>query len=318
MSRNDHVTTVVKSIRSTTPRVKVFELVQPEDWELPFFDAGAHIDVHIPGGHVRQYSLAGDPADQKTYTLAVMADEHGRGGSMAFCSNVKVGMELSVSMPKNYFALVPGAHRHIFVAGGIGITPFIAMIKVAQRRGEAFELHYCSPAEPDTPFLAELKQLAGDNLSLYHSRGTGGERLNVDDLVQQCQPTDHIYCCGPDKLMSAVRDAGIKYLNADNLHFERFQAPEAASAGHGVYEIKLARQDRAVEVRDGETMLGALRRCGVAVEAGCESGTCGDCKVRYLSGQVMHLDFRLSEPERREFLMPCVSQAKSPSITLDL
>lgn len=318
MARNDCVTTIVKGVRNTTPRVYVYELVQPEDWELPFFDAGAHVDVHIPGGFVRQYSLAGDPADQRVYTIAVMVDANGRGGSQAFCAAAQAGMELSVSLPRNHFSMAAGARRHVFIAGGIGITPFLSMVKVALRRGEQFELHFCTRSPVDTPFREELEKLGEGRLFLYHSEPDGSGRLNVDELIGRCEPTDHVYCCGPERLMSAVREAGIKRLDAENLHFERFSVPDVQSSGTATYEVKLAKQDRTIAVHEGESLLSALRRCGVKVDAGCESGTCGDCKTRYLTGQVMHLDFKLSEAERGKFIMPCVSRSLSPSLTLDL
>jgi ferredoxin-NADP reductase len=318
MSRNDCVTTVVKSIRTTAPDVHVYELVQPEDWELPSFDAGAHVDVHIPGGLVRQYSLAGDPAEQRSYTVAVMADRNGRGGSEAFCAETKVGTEVHVSLPKNYFAMAAGARRHIFIAGGIGITPFLSMMRVALRRGESFELHYCTRTAINTPFRDELEKLGRERIRFHHSQGTAAKRLNIAEVMQRCGPDDHVYCCGPDRLMNAVREEGVRHLDAGNLHFERFAVPEAGAGASPAFEVKLLRQNRSIPVEEGESVLNALRRCGVTVDAGCEAGTCGDCKTRYLEGRVMHLDFRLSEAERGEFMMPCVSRSLSPSLTLDL
>jgi ferredoxin-NADP reductase len=318
MSANDYVTTVVKDIRATTARVKVIELVQPEDWELPSFDAGAHIDVHIPGGFVRQYSLISDPMDAKRYVLAVMAEEQGRGGSKAFCTDVAVGMELSVSLPKNHFPLSTGAHRHIFVAGGIGVTPFLSMIKAARRLGNEFELHFCAPTPGEAPLLRELEEIAGPALFVYHSRSGGKVRLNVDELIRRLKPNDHVYCCGPDRLLNAVRAAGLLYLSPDQLHFEKFQSPGAAPRAEAIYEVKLSKQGRTIEVGNSETLLSALRRSGVSMQSSCEAGTCGDCKTRYLAGKVVHQDFKLSEAEREHYLMPCVSRASSPSLTLDL
>ena len=320
MWSNQYVATLVQNIVDTTDRVRVYELVQPEDWELPTFTAGAHIDVHIPGGLVRQYSLAGDPSDQKKYRIGVLTRSDGSGGSIALREAVEIGSKLSVSLPKNYFPLAADAKHHIFIAGGIGITPFLSMIPVVMRRSQTFELHMCSRTLGETPFLEELKKIyPNGKVRFYHDQDEAPTPLDVHALLKDRGDDEHVYSCGPTGLMDDVYKATRGWKNPSQAHFERFAAPTAPVIdGEKSYKINLAKQNRSVEVFVGETMLNALRRNGVAMKSGCEGGTCGDCKVRYLAGQPKHADFVLAENERPSFIIPCVSSSASDEITLDL
>lgn len=320
MWSNAFVATVVQSVVDTTDRVRVYELVQPEDWELPPFSAGAHIDVHAPGGLVRQYSLASDPLDQKKYRIGVLARPDGSGGSIALREEIAVGSKLSVSLPKNYFPLANEAKHHIFIAGGIGITPFLSMIPVVIRRRQSFELHMCSRTRPETPFLEELQAgFPNGTVRFYHDQDEAPTPLDVHALLKNREDHEHVYCCGPDGLMEDVHKATRHWKNVDHTHFERFAAPAASiTEGKTSYKVNLAKQNRSIEVYVGETMLNALRRNGVATKSGCEGGTCGDCKVRYLAGQAKHTDFVLKEDERSSFIITCVSSSLSDEITLDL
>jgi ferredoxin-NADP reductase len=311
---NDLVTTVVRSVRDVSQRVRAYELVQPEEWELPRFNAGSHIDVHIPGGYVRQYSLLGDPALRQSYFVAVSSTPLGTGGSAALLNSVGEGDWLSVSLPRNYFPLAVGAKRHVFIAGGIGITPFLSMIAELGRSGGAFELHMCSPSRADTPFLEELSYVRG-TVSFYHSRDIGSRRLDVPTLIASLGADDHVYCCGPEKLMNAVRDASMVMGNAERFHFERFDKPVFGSPS---YRIELLRRKLTIDVLAGETMLSALKRHKIDIDYGCEGGTCGRCRIRYVSGQIQHNDLVLSNDERRTTLISCICGVTSESVALDL
>lgn len=312
---NEFVATIVREVVPLTDRVTVFKLAQPEGWDLPYFSAGAHIDVHIPGGPIRQYSLFGDPDDKQTYAIAVLSKPDGVG-SLAM-RNVHEGDWLSVSLPKNYFPLSEEARHHIFIAGGIGITPFLSMMAAISRSGGSFELHMCGQTPADMPFFERLKET--NQARLYFSRGDAPGRLDVQNVLSNRGPGEHVYCCGPDRLMNAVRDATINWDDAGRVHFERFvPAAPAGLSGLSSYRLKLRRNGREIEVAAGETMLKALTRNGVEVEFGCEGGTCGRCRTKYLAGDIDHRDYVLTGREREKYLMPCVSGALSEVVTLDL
>jgi ferredoxin-NADP reductase len=315
--RNDLVTTIVRNVHDVGEGVRAYELVQPEEWDLPRFTPGAHIDVHIPGGFVRPYSLLGDPALRRSYFIAVAATPAGTGGSAAMHNSVSRGDWLSISLPRNFFPLADAAKKHVFVAGGIGITPFLSMIAQLERSGEPFELHMCSPSKAETPFFEELSQIRGGGVFLHHSRGTGSRRLNVQRLIEDLEPDDHVYCCGPQRLMDAVRKSSHALGIAGRVHFERFDRPSDES-GSRPYRLDLLRRKLAIEVLSGETMLSALKRHDINVDYGCEGGTCGRCRIGYASGAILHRDFVLSDVERRSTLISCVCGVTSESVALDL
>lgn len=316
------VSTVVRSVQPETDRIKVYDLMDSEDWELPPFTPGAHIDVYLPGGYVRQYSLCGDPADRHRYRVAVLREPVGRGGSAAFHEHVSKGTVLPVSLPRNRFPLSPDATRHIFIAGGIGITPFMSMIPVLRSEKRDFYLHVCTRRRDDTPFLALLDQLADRGLAEFHHDGGDPSRgLNLTRLLAQPRDGEHVYCCGPVGLMDAVRKATATWAPG-RVRFESFSTvaqdhPVQPSAV--AYVVELARSGRKIEVAAGETMLTALRRNGIAILSGCEMGNCSTCRVRYLAGEPEHRDFVLSPEERQQFLTSCVSGSRDGKpIVLDL
>jgi ferredoxin-NADP reductase len=315
--RNDLVTTIVKSVRDVGERVRAYELVQPEEWDLPRFTPGAHIDVHIPGGFVRPYSLLGDPSLRASYVVAVAAAPASTGGSLAMHSSVRKGDWLSVSLPRNFFPLAETAGKHVFVAGGIGITPFLSMIAQLQKSGGAFDLHMCSRSREATPFFDELSKVWGGGVSLYHSLAPGARRLKVRSVLEGLAIDDHVYCCGPKTLIDEVREASWSLGIADRAHFERFEKPPETT-GSPSYRLDLVRRKQTIEVRAGESMLSALKRNDVDVDYGCEGGTCGRCRIGYLSGEIQHCDFVLSDVERRSTLISCVCGVSSGSVALDL
>jgi ferredoxin-NADP reductase len=316
---NDLVSTTVRSVREVGKDVRTYEFVQPEDWDLPCFTPGAHIDVHIPGGFVRSYSLMGDPGIRNSYKVAVSCKADGLGGSAAMHDRVRVGDWISVSLPKNYFPLAKDAKKHVFIAGGIGVTPFLSMIPVVERSGARFELHMCSRSEEDTPFLDELRRIGSEKVKFYHSQRPSNARLNVVSLLSRLDDDEHVYCCGPERLMEAVRTAALSCRSLDRVHFERFDKPNSGvDHDRPPYMVNLARQGRKINVNSGETMLAALDRQKAGVDFGCEGGSCGKCRIRYLDGQIDHRDFVLSDVERKSFLMPCVSSAISETVTVDL
>lgn len=308
-----HVTTVLRAVRIETQYIKIFELAEPDGWDLPPFTAGAHLDVFLPGGLIRQYSLIGSPRERKTYRIAVQMQAEGRGGSLALHA-LKIGDIVPVSLPRNLFPLAE-AERHVFIAGGIGITPFLPMMDVLRTTGGRFELHYAAAEPMNMAFVEELS--ASDyaaHVHLYFSRVPGGRRLALSELISSLEPDTHIYACGPALMVDEVL-ALTASRDEDLVHVERFGPAASCDVA---YVVELRRSGVTVPVATGQTMLSAIRGAGVGIDASCEAGVCLQCKTRYLAGTAIHRDLLMSAQERSEFLTPCVSGCSSQSITLDL
>ena len=328
---NHYIKLVVRSVIQETKAIRVFELADEEDWDLPPFTPGAHVDVHLANGMVRQYSLCGDPIDRKHYHLGVLREKMGRGGSAYFFDEVVVQSILHLSLPRNHFPLEVGATRHIFIAGGIGITPFLPMVDQLSRGSENcapvpvggnFELHMCARSLEMTPFHERLAPLAERGLVFfYYDGGDPSRGLDVARLLADRPEGAHIYCCGPAALRDAVVAATTSW-PAETVHFERFQAPLATTpvteVDHAGFDVKLARSGLVVRIPPRRPILAVLREHGIEIESACDAGTCGSCRTKYLSGAVIHRDYVLKQNERSEYLMPCVSICASEQLILDL
>jgi ferredoxin-NADP reductase len=312
---NKFVTTVIKSLRKETEDVVRLELADPDEWELPRYTAGAHIDLCLTPDIVRQYSLCGDPRERKRYFVAVRADHQGRGGSLHIHRKLSVGDILSTSLPRNCFPLADNAKNSLLIAGGIGLTPFMSMIPVLQQRRQSFHLHVCTQSIEQTPFRAQLEHLQSRGLATFHHRGKSrGEPLKLADLFARSDLDTHLYCCGPSTLLDDFIGSSTHWPRS-NVHYEHF-APTTPSGPS--YQLKLARSGQTVEVVAGETMVDALGRHGVKVPTSCRMGICGACKVEYLAGRPDHRDHCLSDGERTHSLMPCVCGSLEPVLELDL
>jgi ferredoxin-NADP reductase len=314
---NHRVTTVVTDITRENSAISTFTLMDPDGWPLPPFEAGAHIDVHLPGGPVRQYSLCGDPADGVRYRLAVQREAGGRGGSALMHEAIRTGDRLLVSLPRNHFPLTASGRRHVLIGGGIGLTPLMAMVETLRRRGEAFELHACIRSRADMPFRDWLETLERRGLAHIHaSRDGAGNRLDLAGLLRSLPDDTHVYCCGPARMIEAVVAAGAGRPE-DTVHVEHFGSARIPPGGEA-FTVELARSKRSVPVAAGMTIVEALREAGVEIDASCEGGACLTCKTRYLDGVPIHRDLVMKPAERREFMTPCVSGCASERLVLDL
>lgn len=310
----------VQAIRFQAEGIHAFELVDPDGAELPPATAGAHVDVHLPGGVLRSYSLAGDPADRTTWTLGVLREVNGRGGSGAMHGNVRVGELLTVGPPRNAFALVPHATHTVLLAGGIGVTPIKAMAHTLMARGESFELHYCARTPRNAAFKAELQALVPqDRLHFHFDNGVPGQGLNVARLLQHQPDGVHLYYCGPVGFMKACAEATTHWAPG-TVHSEHFKPPETApkTTPDVSFEVRLARRGITVPVLPDQSIVQAIERAGHSVPTSCLSGLCGSCKVDYLEGDVEHNDYILSDEEKTRCLTVCVSRSRSPLLVLDL
>ncbi len=295
--------------------IQLFELRDPQGAALPEWASGSHISVRVPAGPMRTYSLCGDPEDRTRWLIAVKRDERGRGGSIGLVDTLRPGDRIDVSLPRNLFALVP-APRYIFVAGGIGITPILSMIRWLRAR-VPFHLYYLTRHEAGTAFLAELAAEAPPNsVTVHHD---GGEPDAAFDLwpVFEAPTKAHIYCCGPRPLMDAVRDM-TGHWPTSQVHFEDFGSDLVRPRADDVpFRVRLARSGAVLDVPVGGTILEAMRAHGLPVASSCESGTCGTCRTGLLAGEADHRDMVLSPTERQRAIMVCVSRAVSNELLLD-
>jgi vanillate O-demethylase ferredoxin subunit len=310
----------VNTITNETDSIKTFELVDPEGLDLPVFSAGSHVDVTLPDGQLRQYSLCNSPAERQRYLLGVLREASGRGGSRQMHDRLVAGDLLQVSMPRNNFPLDESASRHLLIAGGIGVTPLMAMVHRLQVLNADFALHYCTRDAAQTAFCGLL---AADDVAphvrFHHDGGVPGRGLDVAALLSNVAPGTHVYCCGPAGLMAAVKAASAHWPTSQ-VHFEHFSAPVASAAASGstAFEVEIASTGAVYPVPPDRSILSVLLDQGVLVDSSCEAGVCGTCTTRYLSGQPDHRDFVLSEAEQREHVMVCVSRSRSPRLKLDL
>lgn len=309
----------VQSVHDETPAIKVFELVDPEGLDLPGFTAGSHVDVTLPDGTIRQYSLCNPPSERQRYVLGVLQDANGRGGSRQFHHRVGVGDLLQVSVPRNHFPLDESAGRHLLIAGGIGVTPLLAMASRLQSIQADFVLHYCTRDLSSTAFRDRLStgELAG-HVRFHHDGGLPAQGLDVAGLLATVEPETHVYCCGPAGLMAAVKAASAHW-PASRIHFEHFNPPATVTTTEaGSFEVEIASTGAVFAVPPDRSILSVLLGEGLSVASSCEGGVCGTCVTRYVSGEPDHRDFVLSDVEQRNQIMICVSRARSPRIVLDL
>ncbi|MDB5937732.1 MAG: oxidoreductase [Polaromonas sp.] len=297
--------------------IYLFELRHPDGESLPAFTPGAHLTVQVPSGARRNYSLCSDPADTGHYQIAVKRDEAGRGGSVSMADDVQVGQLLQVSWPRNNFGLAERATDFIFVAGGIGITPILSMMRHLKNTGnDRFKLYYCTRDAGSTAFLAHLQSEFPGQVQIHHDNGDMDQALDLWPVFEK-PGAAHVYCCGPRGLMDSVEDMS-GHWPSGSVHFESFGVDAKAFAEDKPFDVRLARTGATVHVGAGQSILEALRGAGLRVPSSCESGTCGSCKTRLVSGDVEHRDMVLLEEERLEHIMVCVSRAKSGELVLDL
>ncbi|AOR34732.1 iron-sulfur protein [Streptomyces fodineus] len=272
-----------------------------EGRDLPRWEPGAHVDLVLPSGLVRQYSLCGDPEDSSSYTVATRLVENGRGGSREVHEQVTEGMELQVRGPRNRFPLVE-APSYVFVAGGIGITPLLAMLRTLPENAE-WRLLYAGRDRASMPFLAEVEKLGGDRVTVVEGRP------DLDTL--EVSEGAAVYCCGPEGLMAAVA------ARFPDVRLERF-APRTSSDGNTEFEVELRRSGRTVTVPADSSVLAAVRRELPGTAYSCEQGFCGTCQQRVLEGEIDHRDELLTDEERAGSMLICVSRARSDRLVLDM
>jgi vanillate O-demethylase ferredoxin subunit len=309
---------LVKSIGCEAKDIKGYELVDAAGSALPPFTAGAHIDVNLPGGLMRQYSLCNDPAETDRYVLAVLREADGRGGSIAFHDKVAVGDVLEISDPQNNFPLDHRYLHYILIAGGIGAAPLLAMAYKLRSLGKTFDFHMCVRSADQLPFKTELEELVGpDKLHFHITNGDPSRRLDVETLLAKPISAGLVYCCGPEGLIDAVGEATLSW-HSHTVKFELFK-PVELDGTDTWFDVKIASTGQVIRVGPRETILAALWRAGIKKQFSCELGICGTCRTPFSEGTPSHRDDDvLSLKEREKEMTVCVSRSKSPLLTLDI
>jgi vanillate monooxygenase ferredoxin subunit len=301
--------------------INSYELVRTDGAPLPPFEAGAHIDVHLAGNLVRQYSLCNAPGETHRYQIGVLRDVNSRGGSQAMHDQIDTGSVLHISAPKNHFPLVE-AQKTLLLAGGIGVTPILAMAEALATQGAAFAMHYSARSPERAAFRERIgaSRFAGQ-VHFHYDSGDASQRLDLATLLANPDAGTHLYVCGPqgfiDHVLGSANGLGWP---AAQLHVEYFGAAAVDTTGDQAFDVKLASSGKVVTVPAGKSVLHVLEEQGVAIPYSCEEGVCGTCLTRVLEGVPDHRDMYLTDEEQaaNDQFTPCCSRAKTKVLVLDL
>lgn len=318
---NDSLVLQVSDVQAEARDVLLVELRDPQGAPLPAFEPGAHLEISLPNGMVRHYSITNDSRERERYVVGVGRAPNGRGGSTFVHQALRCGITLNTSAPRNNFRLRTDARSYLFVAGGIGITPIMTMIQWCIANQRHWRLVY-AVRSPQRAAFYEALSAHGESVRFHFDSQFGREGLDVRQMLTDVQDGEHIYCCGPNGLMEAIRThAG--HLPAENLHFEYFAAPmpvaDVADSA-GAFDIDLRKSGRSFHVPPDKSILDVLNAHGISVPSSCREGLCRTCETAVFEGEVEHLDYALSQEERDagRSMIICVSRARSARLVLDL
>lgn len=289
---------------------------------FPPADPGAHLDLFLPNGIARSYSLSNFPEETGTYRITVARDANSRGGSTYIHDVLRVGDSLEISEQRNNFHLDRASNLSIFIAGGIGVTPFIPMVAQLNQLGKSWRLYYCVRTRHRAALLNDLERLAAEGngeLILNFDEEPGGKMLDLPALITSIPAHTHLYCCGPTGMLDAFRAAAATAgVPEDQVHYEYF-ASNSDKATDGGFSVICQRSGVTVRVKSGQTILAAIAKAGVSVPSSCQEGICGACETKVVAGEPDHRDMILSDKERAEGkkIMICCSGSKSDQLTLD-
>ena len=313
----------VQSIRHEAENILSYELVDPDGAQLPEFQPGAHVDVHLKAGMIRQFSLCSPPWMLAGYRIAVLLETHSTGGSEFMHNQVSVGDLLKISPPKCNFRLAGNAARHVFVAGGIGITPILCMVHCLERQQSDYVLHYCTRTIEKTAFREEIENLVKCGEVQFHvDGGDPSKGLDVHRTLAVQEPGSHLYYCGPAGLMQAAGEASAHW-KPGTVHFEYFSG-ESLRVGDDTgkanreFQVRLAKSNALYTVPMDKSIVEVLRENNIWVETSCEEGICGTCLTRYLEGEPEHRDQVLEPEDRQEYVLICCARSRTPELVLDL
>lgn len=310
---------LVKAVRYEADNVLSYELRRPDGTNLPAFTAGAHIDLVLPNGLVRSYSISSDANDRSRYVLGIARDASSRGGSAWIHGHLRPGDSVDVSAPRNNFQLDESAGNTVLIAGGIGITPVLSMARRLAQLGKEWTLYYAVRSRSLAAFQDELAAIADkpDRVRLHADDENGGALLEIAQIVAEQPGGTHLYCCGPTPMIGAF-EAATDALDPHLRHVERF-TNELAPDVEGGFEVELVESQRVLAVQPGTTILETLQEAGIAVSFSCMEGICGTCETRVISGIPDHRDLVLTDQEKASnaTMMICCSGSKTPRLVLD-
>lgn len=304
------------AITCAAEHVRLYEFRPVSGAPVPRFTAGAHVDLHLPNGLVRQYSIANAEEQRDRYVLGVKREAAGRGGARFVHDELRIGAVLGIGGPRNNFPLVEAAAHSVLIAGGIGITPIVSMVARLRSLALSWELHYAVRRWSEAAFLDELQ--AGDGRVHLHVDEEQGGVFDVACVVRTASEEAHLYCCGPAPMLDAFTAAAASR-PAQCVHLEHFSVATPLAVENG-FIVELARSKLRVSIAPGQTILETLRARGIGVQSSCEQGICGSCETRVLAGEPDHRDLLLSSEEKatNEVMMICCSGSRSAVLVLDL
>jgi len=309
----------VHAVRCEARDVMTIELRDPDRAALPPFTAGSHLELHLGNGLIRHYSLFNDPRETDRYCIGVGLAGDSRGGSKLIHETVRVGQILKLGAPRNNFPLVAEAGDVVFIAGGIGITPILSMIRVCIAEARPWTLHYCARNRARAAFYETLAEMGSASVRFHFDDEQQGRRFDARAALQAAPKQAHIYTCGPAPLMDAVAAAGTER-PAGHLHFEWFAAAGRDDGADPAFTIRLAQSGREFTVPPGSSILDVLESAGFGLPYSCREGLCGTCRIGVIVGDCDHRDSVLSVAEKaaNRSILPCVSRARSPMLELDI
>lgn len=311
----------VAQIREVALDIREIEFVAVDtNFVLPKFDAGAHIEIKLKDDLYRSYSLANDAQEQHRYVIAVHKSPESKGGSSYIHNSLKQGDSVFATAPRNNFPLDESTENYVLIAGGIGITPILAMAYRLNVLGKPWQMHYCSRTSQHAAYqdqIAELVKDSGNSVHYYFDHEPNGQSLNLAELAQRTASESHFYCCGPKGMLNAFEAATDH--RKESAHLEYFTAKEEAALDGG-YEIELAKSKLILKVPAGKSILDVVFEAGISVPSSCREGICGSCETAILCGEADHRDALLSDEEKEsnQTMMICCSGAKSKKLVLDL
>lgn len=309
----------VASVHDEAADVRSYDLRAEGNGALPRFTAGAHIDLHLPNGMIRSYSLCNAPSERDRYVIAVQKDSMGRGGSRFIYDEMQVGQKLQISAPRNNFMLAEDASHTVMIAGGIGITPFRSMVSRLEELGRSWELYYCVRNRDRAAFINEWGTHSGINrVRLNVDQEPGGRMLDLAEVIRGASPQAHFYCCGPLPMLAEFERV-TESIPQHQVHLEYFNAKQPVLS-EGEFEVELSRTGQVIQIKAGQSILDAVIELGIDVPYACSEGVCGSCETVVLAGTPDHQDSVLSPDEQSEGnkMMICCSRAKSERLVLDL
>ena len=311
----------VRSVAWEAESICSYELCPLDGQALPPFTAGGHIDLHLAGGLVRSYSLINSQDERTRYVIAVNKSATGQGGSRHIHERIRPGDIIEISSPRNNFALDESASRSTLIAGGIGITPILCMIRRLEELGRSWELFYCARTRSSAAFLdalASFEAAKPGRVHLNFDQEPNGRMLELTPIVAAAASGTHFYCCGPASMLKAFQAATV-HLDAGRVHLEYFTAPEPAAASGG-FSIVLARSGQTLVVPPARSILDVVEDAGIDVQYSCRQGICRSCETSVLEGTPEHRDHVLSPQERaaNRTMMICCSGCQGDRLVLDL